>query len=75
MQELMPLTLAAQRLSQSWERTWRMVLSGRIAGEKRGGRWLVSAADVEAVRGEENVATGREAVKDLRNQTERETEK
>ena len=46
----MPLPQAAQRLEQSWERTWRMVLSGRITGEKRGGRWFVKTADVEAVR-------------------------
>ena len=48
--ELMPLPQAAQRLAQSWERTWRMVLSGKIAGEKRGGRWFVNADDVESVR-------------------------
>ena len=46
----MPLPQAEQRLHQSWERTWRMVLSGRITGEKRGGRWFVNAADVETVR-------------------------
>ena len=49
-EDLMPLPQAAQRLEQSWERTWRMMLSGRIVGEKRGGRWFVNAADVETVR-------------------------
>lgn len=48
--DLMSLPQAAQRLGQSWERTWRMMLSGRIAGEKRGGRWFVNTVDVETVR-------------------------
>jgi hypothetical protein len=41
------LPQAAQALGQSWERTWRQVLTGQLAGEKRDGRWLVSVASVE----------------------------
>jgi len=40
---------AAHRLSQSWARTWDMVLRGELAGTKVGGRWLVDEADVDRV--------------------------
>ena len=45
-----PLAEAAQRLSVSWERAWRLMLGSTLSGEKRGGRWWVRRADVERVR-------------------------
>ena len=48
--EWMPLADAAQRLGVSWERAWRLLLSGSIAGEKRSGRWWVKTADVDRTR-------------------------
>ncbi len=44
--DLMSLPEAAQQLRQSWERTWREVLSGSLPGEKRGARWYVDASAV-----------------------------
>jgi len=44
------LSDAAQRLGISWERTWRLLLTGRLRGEKRNGRWFVSATSVELLR-------------------------
>jgi hypothetical protein len=43
----MALPEAAQALGQSWERTWRQVLTGELSGAKRDGRWMVSRLDVE----------------------------
>lgn len=43
-----PLVEAAQRLSLSWSRTWRLMLSGELHGQKRGGtRWYVRVEDVD----------------------------
>lgn len=36
-----PLALAAQRLGLRWDQAWRLVLTGALRGEKRGGRWFV----------------------------------
>ena len=33
---------AAQRLGISWHRAWRLMLEGRLRGEKRHGRWVVT---------------------------------
>ena len=44
--EQIPLTEAAHRLSMSWERAWRALLSGYLDGEKCDGRWFVSADSV-----------------------------
>ena len=46
----MPLAVAALRLGLSWQRAWRLVLTGEIEGRKHGGRWLVKALSVEQYR-------------------------
>jgi hypothetical protein len=46
----MPLSLAAQKLGWPWARTRDAVLTGRLQGELRNGRWEVLASSVEAVR-------------------------
>ncbi len=50
--EFVSLADAAQRLGQSWERTWRQMLRGTLQGEKRDGRWFVDAADLERLMSE-----------------------
>lgn len=35
------LAEAAQRLGISWQRAWRLVLTGELHGNQRGGRWFV----------------------------------
>ena len=42
-----PLSQAAQRLSLSWPRAWRLMLEGKITGRKIDGHWQVREADVE----------------------------
>jgi hypothetical protein len=46
MTDMISLTEAAKRLSISWERAWRALLSGNLEGEKRHGRWYVTARSV-----------------------------
>ncbi len=46
MTDTISLTEAAKRLSMSWERTWRALLSGNLEGEKRRGRWYVTIRSV-----------------------------
>lgn len=41
------LSDAAQRLGMSWERTWRLVLTGALVGQKHDGKWTVSQASVD----------------------------
>ncbi len=53
-----PLAQAAQRLSLSWPRAWRLVLEGRISGRKIDGRWQVSSADVERLAQQRREPTG-----------------
>lgn len=48
--DVLPLTLAAARLGRSWAQAWRLVLIGHLCGEKRQGRWYVTAASVERLR-------------------------
>jgi hypothetical protein len=45
-----PLVEVAQTLGMSWERAWRLLLSGRLSGVKEGGRWLVTVDSVEAMK-------------------------
>ncbi len=46
--QAIPLVEAAQRLSLSWSRAWRLMLSGELRGQKRGGtRWYVQVQDVD----------------------------
>jgi hypothetical protein len=46
MTNTMSLPEAAKRLSISWERAWRALLIGDLDGEKRNGRWYVTARSV-----------------------------
>ena len=43
---MITLAGAAHQLSISWERAWRDLLKGDLAGEKRDGRGFVSADSV-----------------------------
>lgn len=43
------LAEAAVRLRIPYQDAHRLLLTGRLAGEKRGGRWFVRMADVECV--------------------------
>ncbi len=48
-----PLANAAQALGMSWHRTWNLILTGKLIGEQRDGKWHVDAdslADVQATR-------------------------
>jgi hypothetical protein len=40
------LAAAAQQLGISWQRAWRLVLTGELDGRQRGGRWFVQAESV-----------------------------
>jgi hypothetical protein len=42
-----PLSEAALRLGLSWERAWRLVLTGVLVGQKREGKWTVSQASID----------------------------
>ncbi len=42
-----PLSEAALRLGLSWERAWRLVLTGALVGQKHHGKWTVSQASVD----------------------------
>lgn len=41
-----PLAEAAQRLGMSWQRAWRLVLTGELEGIRQQGRWLVGEASI-----------------------------
>ncbi len=51
MTDMISLADAARRLSMSWDRTWRALLSGKLEGEKRGGRWYVTVQSVRLNEG------------------------
>jgi hypothetical protein len=55
------LTDAAQRLGISWGRAWRLLLTGKLAGVKREGRWFVDEVSVGVMEGSES-ASGRRAL-------------
>jgi hypothetical protein len=44
---LVPLSEAAHLLSLSWGQAWRLVLQGRLGGEKVDGRWMVRIDDID----------------------------
>lgn len=46
---------AAQKLEISWERAWRLVLQGKLRGEKRGGRWVVARGSVMVFLARRNI--------------------
>lgn len=53
------LALAAQRLGVPYQDAHRMVLIGKLRGQKRGGRWYVLVSDVERLLADrEREATG-----------------
>jgi hypothetical protein len=45
--KLIPLTDAALQLGISWERAWRLMLSGQLTGMKRGNRWFVDRRSID----------------------------
>ena len=57
MTNLISLTDAAKRLSLSWERAWRALLSGNLEGEKRDGRWYVTECSVRRYKQSLSAAT------------------
>jgi hypothetical protein len=48
------LTEAALRLGISWERAWRLVLTGQLKGQKKGKRWLVDSQSLKALESKED---------------------
>ena len=48
----LPVALAAQQLRQSRERVVRMILTGRLDGRQKDGRWLVSLESLRRVLGD-----------------------
>jgi hypothetical protein len=44
-----PLTEEALRLSISWHRAWRLMLTGQLTGRKEGSRWVVTTESVDRV--------------------------
>jgi hypothetical protein len=58
--EELSLAEAALRLGLSWQRAWRLVLTGEIVGRKRDGRWVVDSESVERYRNStpSNLETG-----------------
>lgn len=45
-----PLAAAAQQLGISWQRAWRLVLTGELHGHQRGGRWFVRVDSITCRR-------------------------
>jgi hypothetical protein len=50
------LSQAALALSASYNQTLRWVLVGELKGERREGRWLVDAADLQRLKAERAAA-------------------
>ena len=46
---LVPLSMGAQRLGMSWASAWRLVLTGRLKGQKVRGRWMLTEASLTNV--------------------------
>jgi len=55
--EMIGLAMAAAKLKIPYQDAHRLLLVGRLTGEKRGGRWFVSVASVTHVL-HEREATG-----------------
>lgn len=49
-QDEIGLAEAAQRLGISWQRAWRLVLTGALDGHQRDGRWYVHVESVAAMK-------------------------
>jgi hypothetical protein len=49
------LVEAAVKLGASYNQTLRLVLVGRLKGQRRDGRWFVDARDLERFRRERHV--------------------
>ncbi len=58
------LAEAAQRLGLPYQDTHRLLLIGRLRGEKRGSRWYVFLGDVERLAKERAAAASASAVGD-----------
>lgn len=52
MEVLIPLAVAAQQLRRTPDATRRMVTTGQLDGELRGGRWLVTRESLERLASE-----------------------
>lgn len=50
------LTDAAQRLGISWGRAWRLILTGKLSGVKREGRWFVAEQSVAVMESSQSVS-------------------
>jgi len=50
------LAEAAHKLAVPYQDAHRLLLTGKLRGEKRGGRWFVVAADVESLIRERSAA-------------------
>ena len=50
--EMIGLAEAAQRLSLPYQDAHRLLLTGKLRGEKRKGRWYVSMNDVARLAGQ-----------------------
>ncbi len=57
------LAEAAQQLGLPYQDAHRLVLTGRLQGEKRGNRWYVPKQSVEKLLAEEARAVGRHGTK------------
>jgi len=44
---MIPLVVACQRLGVSWDKAWRLMLTGGLRGEKLGGRWYIDPRSVD----------------------------
>ena len=47
---MVTLPMAAFRLELSYMQVYRMVLAGKLRGERRGSRWYVRSDDVERLK-------------------------
>lgn len=43
----MPLSDAAFQLGITWSQAWKLVLTRKLSGRKREGRWYVDGTDLE----------------------------
>lgn len=57
MEDQITLVEAAIRLKSPYQDVHRLLLTGKIRGQKSGSRWSVSAEDVERVRRERQDGT------------------
>ncbi len=44
---MIPLVVACLRLGVSWDKAWRLMLTGELRGEKVSGRWYIDPRSVD----------------------------